>query len=494
MIRLTQVSFIFLMIFIFSLCSPSPDPVPDNPVPALTSISPTSKVSHMPDFTLTAIGTNFVSGSRIIFNGASKPTTYVSPTEVTCQVGPTDITANLSIVYDYEDLSGALSSNVPVLVNNPAPGGGDSNSVNFTINDNHTFYVPGNISNNAGSSRHPAIAVDSAGNINVVWRDNTDILFSHSTDGGSSWSAAVNISNNSGDSYKPAITVDSAGNINVAWHDISPGNWDIFFSRSTDSGSSWSAAVNISNNSGHSLKPAIIVDSAGNINVAWYDYTPGNYDIFFRHSTDNGSSWSAAVNISNNSVYSSYPAITVDSAGNINVAWYDYTPGNYDIFFRRSTDSGSSWSAAVNISNNSGDSYNPAITVDSAGNINAAWQDKTAGNQEIFFSRSTDSGSSWSAAVNISNNSGYSYTPAITVDSAGNINIVWYDYSPGDSEIFFSRSTDNGAAWSAVINISNNSGDSYYSAITVDSTGNINIVWYDVTPGNYDIFFTGSTR
>ncbi|MCK5056225.1 MAG: exo-alpha-sialidase, partial [Candidatus Aminicenantes bacterium] len=365
MIRLTQVSFIFLMIFIFSLCSPSPDPVPDNPVPALTSISPTSKVSHMPDFTLTAIGTNFVSGSRIIFNGASKPTTYVSPTEVTCQVGPTDITANLSIVYDYEDLSGALSSNVPVLVNNPAPGGGDSNSVNFTINDNHTFYVPGNISNNAGSSRHPAIAVDSAGNINVVWRDNTDILFSHSTDGGSSWSAAVNISNNSGDSYKPAITVDSAGNINVAWQDISPGNWDIFFSRSTDSGSSWSAAVNISNNSGHSLKPAIIVDSAGNINVAWYDYTPGNYDIFFRHSTDNGSSWSAAVNISNNSVYSSYPAITVDSAGNINVAWYDYTPGNYDIFFRRSTDSGSSWSAAVNISNNSGDSYNPAITVDS---------------------------------------------------------------------------------------------------------------------------------
>ncbi|MFC2155645.1 IPT/TIG domain-containing protein, partial [Acidobacteriota bacterium] len=150
--KLRQVSSLFLIIFIFSHCNPSKD----NPVPALTSVSPTAKVSHMPDFTLTATGTNFVSGSRIIFNGASMPTTYVNPTQVTCQVGPTDITANLSIVYDYENLSGALSANVPVLVNNPTPGGGDSNSVNFTINDNHTFYVPGNITNNMGSSYDPA--------------------------------------------------------------------------------------------------------------------------------------------------------------------------------------------------------------------------------------------------------------------------------------------------------------------------------------------------
>ncbi|MCK5057959.1 MAG: IPT/TIG domain-containing protein [Candidatus Aminicenantes bacterium] len=252
--KLTQVSFLFLMIVIFSHCSPSPDPVPDNPVPALGSISPTSKVSHMPDFTLTATGTNFESGSRVIFNGASKPTTFVSSTQVTCQVGTTDITANLSVVYDYEDLSGALSSNVPVLVNNPFPGGGDSNALNFTINDNHTFYEPGNISNNTDYSLYPAIAVDSSGNINVVWFDSTssnnEIFFSRSTDNGATWSAAVNISFSSGVSSFPAIAVDSSGNINVTWCNHTLGNDEIFFSRSTDNGSSRSAAVNISNNTG----------------------------------------------------------------------------------------------------------------------------------------------------------------------------------------------------------------------------------------------------
>ncbi|PYT98709.1 MAG: hypothetical protein DMG38_14515 [Acidobacteria bacterium] len=46
------------------------------------------------------------------------------------------------------------------------------------------------------------------------------------------FSLPVNVSNNSGNSQFPRIAVDSSGNINLIWLDNSPGNFSVFFSRS----------------------------------------------------------------------------------------------------------------------------------------------------------------------------------------------------------------------------------------------------------------------
>jgi len=44
---------------------------------------------------------------------------------------------------------------------------------------------------------------------------------------------------------------------------------------------------------------------------------------------------------------------------------------------------------------------------------------------------------------------GYSFNPRIAVDSTGGINVVWVDTTPGNQDVFFSRSTDGGAGFSA---------------------------------------------
>lgn len=64
----------------------------------------------------------------------------------------------------------------------------------------------------------------SAGNVNVVWQDetpsNTDIMFSHSTNAGVTFSTPTNLSNDSAESASPQIAADTAGNIYVVWeHD-----------------------------------------------------------------------------------------------------------------------------------------------------------------------------------------------------------------------------------------------------------------------------------
>ena len=465
------------LILVFGSCTQGDGdgetPPPDNPIPVLNTITPNSKVSHLPSFTLTATGSSFVSNSQIIFNGSAKQTSFVSATELTCQIDPADISSSAALTTDSLNFTEISKAIAIVLVRNPSPGGGDSNSKDFSIQSNHTFYVPKNISNNSGHSYSPIIATDSNGNLNVTWHDRTpgapEIFYKRSEDSGSTWTQHKNISNNSGSSYTSDNAICDSGNIHVVWYDNTPGNYEILYRRSEDNGNTWSQKTNISNSAGLSYVPAIATDSAGNIHVVWYDTTYGDWEILYTKSEDNGSTWTQPTNLSDNTGHSYHPDIATDSAGNINVVWEDTTPTNRQILFTRSEDGGSTWIQPKNVSNTSDSSENPAISTDSAGNIFVIWHDKTPGNFDILFSRSTDSGSTWIQPKNVSNNTGNSYSPVLSTDSAGNINVVWFDTSPGNRDILYSRSINNGGSWTQPLNIANTSGDSYTPTIANDS-------------------------
>jgi len=90
-----------------------------NPEPTLTSISPTTIQAGSPSFTLTATGTNFVSGSVITWGGEALPTVFSSATELRALVPPEQL----------------FAGDVAVGVTSPGPGGGDSGTVTFRVSD-----------------------------------------------------------------------------------------------------------------------------------------------------------------------------------------------------------------------------------------------------------------------------------------------------------------------------------------------------------------------
>lgn len=96
---------------------PPPPPIP-NPAPTIAAISPNGSEQGGSGFTLSVVGTNFLSGSQLQWNGSGISTTFVSSSLITA-----DIPANL--------LS-ALGPDVITVVN-PPPGGGSSNSANFNV-------------------------------------------------------------------------------------------------------------------------------------------------------------------------------------------------------------------------------------------------------------------------------------------------------------------------------------------------------------------------
>ncbi len=99
----------------------------NNPIPSITSISPSSAAMGGSSFTLTVSGTNFIPSSVVRFNGLPRLTTYVSSTQLTASITASDI---------------ATAGPEAVTVVNPAPGGGTSNAMLFEITSTTTPSLP----------------------------------------------------------------------------------------------------------------------------------------------------------------------------------------------------------------------------------------------------------------------------------------------------------------------------------------------------------------
>jgi len=297
------------------------------------------------------------------------------------------------------------------------------------------------------------------------------------------------------DAFQADIALDNAGNILIVASDIKARGEIVFF-KSTDGGATFSAPINISNNPGWSLQPVIATTQTGpaKIYVVWLDETPKNPDIFFSSSSDGGKTFTAPINISNNSGSSGRAQLAfgeqvlddnfdlaIDDAGTIYVAWSDDTSGDWELLFSKSTDGGKTFSKPVNLPKGDTSPRLPDIAI-YKGTIYVAWADLSKESGDISFSKSTDGGQTWSAPINISNNKGFSDAPDIAIDKDGNIYVVFDDATTKKSQILFSRSTDGGNTFSAPMAIANPARDNGFPNIVIDSKGNIFVAYYEYPP------------
>jgi hypothetical protein len=309
----------------------------------------------------------------------------------------------------------------------------------------------------------PRIAA-SGSNVYITWQDDgaVDVFSRRSTDGGASWKSIQNLSNNADDSFDPQVAT-SGSNVYVVWYDKTAGNYEILLKRSTDSGATWKAVKNLSNNAGSSFSPQVAV-SGSNVYLVWVDQTPGNSDVFFRRSADNGATWQPAVNLSSNPKSSTGPQIAI-SGSSVYVVWTQrISADEFAVFFRRSTDNGGIWGPKIEISSSGMNVGFPPRVAASGSNVYISWGDDGAA--DVLFRRSTDSGATWKPIINISNNAGNSRDPQVAA-SGSNVYLVWVDRTPGNNDILLKRSTDSGATWKAVKNLSNNAGTSDFPQIGV---------------------------
>ncbi len=349
----------------------------------------------------------------------------------------------------------------------------------------------------SGNSFNPAIAVDSSGNPHVVWNDSTpgnyEVYYKKSSNGGTIWTTSQRLTFNSGISWSPAIAVGPSANLHLVWTDSTSENWESYYKKSSNGGISWTTSQRLTWNSGFSTYPSVAVDSSGNPHVVWEDSTPGNYEVYYKKSSNGGAVWTAGQKLTSTSGDSGIPAVAVDSSGNLHVVWTEETSGNAEIYYKKSSNGGTSWTTGQRLTWTSGYSTDPSVAVDSSGNLHVVWTDDTSGHDEIYYKKGSNGGAIWTAGQKLTSTSGASEIPSIAVDSSGDLHLVWGDDTPGNYEIYYKKGSNGGANWTASQRITWTMGFSGAPSIVIDPADNLHLVWYDSTPGNYEIYYRKGT-
>jgi uncharacterized repeat protein (TIGR02543 family) len=198
------------------------------------------------------------------------------------------------------------------------------------------------------------VATSANGTVYLTWWTfgPNNILFESSSDRGKTWSSIVRVNDRDGSASGgfpqyplPAMNVDpKSGAIYVSWADSRNGNPDIYFANSTNGGKTWGTNHRINDNTDNSQQYMVdlAVDGAGTVHAAWEDRRTGNWNIFYSNSTDGGQTWSKNIRVTSAETPGSYDrpgdyfAIEAGPNNYIYVVWTDGRGTDFDIYYARS--------------------------------------------------------------------------------------------------------------------------------------------------------------
>jgi len=358
-----------------------------------------------------------------------------------------------------------------------------------------TWSSPVNVSNNAGVSLSPAVAVGTTGTLHAVWYDNSisgnlDIFYARK-EPNQSWSAPVCIANTPGGSYWPAIAIDTTDNVHVAWEDVGTGR-DILYAMKPAGSTAWTAPVTVTAVlSGTARFVALATDSAGNVHAVWNDDTPGNAEIYYAMRPRGAITWTTPAIVASTPGTSWAPTIAADVTGTLHVAWHDFTPGVTEIYYATKPGPAEPWSSPIDVSRTTGASYFPALAVDSSGTVHLVWQDAIVTGVNIPFEilyTQKPPGGGWTTCVNLSRGSGSAEMPALAVGPEDALHVAWDTTS--DPRLLYVRRPGPEMGWTAPVTVTAISPGTQYPApaLAADLFDAVHLLWSDVGPLGRDIF------
>ena len=340
-----------------------------------------------------------------------------------------------------------------------------------------------------GDQWEPAIAADRSGHVYMLYTQyegvpgcptcsNPTIVIQMSSDHGATWGQPFVINPagaSSGGQWDPQIVVDPVDGQTVYASFMQNGKSDIIVSKSTDFGAHWTPVIADSTNSGTD-KP--ILAARGQDVYVVYNHSQ---TIWSANSHDGGQTFTEIkVNQNGKLGWSLAGGGTVTPNGNVYFAWAGYegsggAKAKVNLYVSKSTDGGATWSTTlIDVSSSPPDcsamlcgwaflGAQMVMTSDSAGNIYLLWNAGSVakGPERIYFAKSTNSGNSYSAKVEVSTAPAGTHHnfPAIAAAGNGDVRISWMDARAASGgmdkwNVYFRSSTNGGSSWSTEVDLS----------------------------------------
>ena len=116
-----------------------------------------------------------------------------------------------------------------------------------------------------------------------MWQDSRigwDVYGKGSLDGGLTWGNDIRLSDNQYNQFRPSI-IASGSIVHVTWMDVRDGNWEIYYKRSIDRGTTWETDERLTNSDGDSFYPSVTVNDTA-VDVLWQDARDGNFEMYYK--------------------------------------------------------------------------------------------------------------------------------------------------------------------------------------------------------------------
>lgn len=235
--------------------------------------------------------------------------------------------------------------------------------------------LPVNISHSPETfSWLPRVAIGAEGEVHVLWQEiifsggtrGGEMLYARSTDGGRHFGQPMNLSSSIGGDGKGRITPEFWHNgsmdiavssrngrsrVAIVWTEYDGPLW---FLQSVDGGRSFSAPRVIAGGQGDAPARAPRIAMRGDqLLIAWTSGDDPGADIRVARSTDGGDSFLTPVEVEPNASYSDAPALAIDAAGIVHLAFAESDGGpfgRYHLRLARSDDGGRSFARVARVS------------------------------------------------------------------------------------------------------------------------------------------------
>lgn len=372
---------------------------------------------------------------------------------------------------------------------------------------------PNPSNSNTGDQDETSIAVDPTNPLHLmsVWNEtqpgmDTKPGYGFSTDGGTTWQTGILTADNGGLpplyalGFDPSCAIDKLGNAFFLFDGAVTGGGNVVLSRTTNNGQTLTSRL--LTQTFNEDKPYLAVDNNNKIYVSWTDelkYTDSTrYSIYVAYSSSHGDTFSSpyliatALNVTPGAPpitfspldlnqTASYPIVhaaipAIDQNGNVYVVWLDMAGAtNVKIKIRKSTNGGASYAVAVDVTPNpihlalkfgvgAGGIFRasslPTIAIDPTnGYIYVAWtQLDTLNDLNVYYSRSTNGGTTWcpdggttscNGKIATASLTNQQYFPQLSASSAGVISLSYYQGTGSTFDVYLAELYSNATSFYA---------------------------------------------
>lgn len=309
-----------------------------------------------------------------------------------------------------------------------------------STNRGTTWSPDTNLTDANGLKADPNLAVVGE-TLHLVWEDHRwgypgAIMYRKSTDNGITWLPEQCINANNWNSRNPAVAAEGSI-VHVAWASDSVGR-EIYYIRSTDNGVTWTDRRRLTFDMQESWYPSIAA-SGQFVHLAWRDWRDHSFEIYYLRSTDRGATWdSIPIRISGDLTTGSYNPSLCVSDSYVHIVWFDTRHTPFELYYRHSSNNGRTWDMPeMRLTEDPSGSYNPTICADGP-NIHVVWE-ALLGTSDIYHKMSTNYGTTWGPETRLTNDEFYSVFPSAALLDSG-IHVVWTDFRDNEyGEIYYKR-------------------------------------------------------